>query len=213
MYGYEGLGCIYWHMVAKLLLAVQENYFEAIESDSIEADRLRELYYKVRSGLGFSKPPLEFGAFPIDAYSHTPKHSGARQPGMTGQVKEEVLTRFGELGLRLQQGCLKLQPSLLRLDEFIIEASSFEYFDRHGKLARLDLPTAALAFTYCQVPVVYQLTDGDESICLTFEDGSEHSLPGLTLDEQQTQAVMTRSSGVAQVHVRLRPDRLYAAQG
>ena len=24
MYGYEGLGCIYWHMVAKLLLAVQE---------------------------------------------------------------------------------------------------------------------------------------------------------------------------------------------
>jgi hypothetical protein len=24
MYGYEGIGCIYWHMVAKLLLATQE---------------------------------------------------------------------------------------------------------------------------------------------------------------------------------------------
>jgi hypothetical protein len=212
-YGYEGLGCIYWHMVAKLLLTVQENYFAAIESDSAAADQLRELYYKVRSGLGFSKTPMQFGAFPIDAYSHTPKHTGAQQPGMTGQVKEEVLTRFGELGLRVQQGCLKFQPSLLRLDEFIIEPSSFEYFDRSGRPARLDLPTAALAFTYCQVPVVYQLTDGDESIHVTYEDGSDYSTPSLILDEQQTQAVMTRSSGVTQVHVRLRPDRLYAAQG
>ena len=28
-FGYEGLGCIYWHMVSKLLLAVQETYFRA----------------------------------------------------------------------------------------------------------------------------------------------------------------------------------------
>ena len=29
MFGFEGLGCIYWHMVAKLLLAVQESFFAA----------------------------------------------------------------------------------------------------------------------------------------------------------------------------------------
>ena len=28
MFGYEGLGCIYWHMVSKLLLAVQECFFK-----------------------------------------------------------------------------------------------------------------------------------------------------------------------------------------
>ena len=33
MFGFRGLGCIYWHMVSKLLLAVQENFFVA--------DRLR----------------------------------------------------------------------------------------------------------------------------------------------------------------------------
>ena len=29
-FGYEGLGCIYWHMVSKLCLAVQETYFRAV---------------------------------------------------------------------------------------------------------------------------------------------------------------------------------------
>ena len=29
MFGFEGLGCVYWHMVSKLLLAVQENFFAA----------------------------------------------------------------------------------------------------------------------------------------------------------------------------------------
>ena len=29
MYGYEGIGCIYWHMVAKLLLAAQEQALDA----------------------------------------------------------------------------------------------------------------------------------------------------------------------------------------
>ena len=29
MFSYEGIGSIYWHMVSKLLLATQENYFFA----------------------------------------------------------------------------------------------------------------------------------------------------------------------------------------
>ncbi len=31
MYGYEGIGCIYWHMVSKLLLAVQEQFLQAVD--------------------------------------------------------------------------------------------------------------------------------------------------------------------------------------
>ena len=37
MYGYEGLGCIYWHMVAKLLLAVQETSLRAEREGSPRA--------------------------------------------------------------------------------------------------------------------------------------------------------------------------------
>ena len=38
---------------------------------------------------------------------------------MTGQVKEEVLTRFGELGLRVSNGCVSLSPGLLPLSEVV----------------------------------------------------------------------------------------------
>jgi hypothetical protein len=32
-YKYEGLGSIYWHMISKLLLSVQETYFRAVDED------------------------------------------------------------------------------------------------------------------------------------------------------------------------------------
>ena len=60
-----------------------------------------------------ARATAEFGAIPTDCYSHTPAHAGAQQPGMTGQVKEEILTRFGELGLRVEDGRLCVLPGLL----------------------------------------------------------------------------------------------------
>jgi hypothetical protein len=112
MFGYEGLGCIYWHMVAKLLLAVQERVFEAADRSAIELPSLKAHYRRVREGLGYRKTAAEYGAFPADPYSHTPGEGGAQQPGMTGQVKEEILTRWGELGLRVQDGRVRFDPVL-----------------------------------------------------------------------------------------------------
>jgi hypothetical protein len=113
MFGYEGLGCIYWHMVAKLLLAVQENVFQAADAGAPELEPLKAHYRRVRDGLGYRKTAAEYGAFPADPYSHTPGEGGAQQPGMTGQVKEEILTRWGELGLRMQNGLGHFDPVLL----------------------------------------------------------------------------------------------------
>ncbi len=106
MYAYEGIGCIYWHMVSKLLLAVQECFWRAIEENApnAEIEALADIYYRVRAGLEFNKTASEYGAFPTDPYSHTPLGGGARQPGMTGRVKEEILTRLGEWGLRVRGG-------------------------------------------------------------------------------------------------------------
>ena len=116
MFSYEGIGSIYWHMVSKLLLAVQEIYFQSVRlNESIEkVKKLGHLYYDIRNGLSTAKSPEEYGAFPFDPYSHTPAHSGAQQPGMTGQVKEEILTRFGELGCFVHNGKIYFNISLLR---------------------------------------------------------------------------------------------------
>ena len=113
MFGYEGLGCIYWHMVAKLLLAVQEQVFDAADLGAPELPALIAHYRRVRDGLGYRRTAAQYGAFPADPYSHTAAEGGAQQPGMTGQVKEEILTRWGELGLRMRGGLLHFQPVLL----------------------------------------------------------------------------------------------------
>jgi hypothetical protein len=86
---------------------------------------LAAAYYDIRAGLGFNKTPDVYGAFPTDPYSHTPWGNGARQPGMTGQVKEEILTRWGELGVAVQDGRLHFSPTLLRDDEFLTAPDSF----------------------------------------------------------------------------------------
>ena len=153
MFGFEGLGSIYWHMVSKLLLAVQENFFAATEKETGDATlrRLGELYYRVREGIGFNKTPAEYGAFPTDPYSHTPKHAGARQPGMTGQVKEEILSRFGELGVRVRDGAAHFQPALLRAREFVKQPQTFRYLDVGGDWQTISVPARGLAFTWCQV--------------------------------------------------------------
>jgi hypothetical protein len=148
MFGYEGLGCIYWHMVAKLLLAVQEQVFAAADSGAAEGPALQAHYRRVRDGLGYRKSAAAFGAFPADPYSHTPGEGGAQQPGMTGQVKEEILARWGELGLRLCAGRVRFDPVLLDASEIPADgALSFTcvrvpWRIRKGDATRLRVQTA-----------------------------------------------------------------------
>ncbi len=205
MYGYEGLGCIYWHMVSKLLLATQENYFWALDGGANE-DVLRRLataYYRVRAGLGPEKSPQSFGAFPTDPYSHSPGHAGAQQPGMTGQVKEEILTRFGELGVRLRNGQLEFDPKLLRGSEFSAAAAEFRYVDQASVVRSLDVPEQGLAFTYCQIPVIYLLTDGTPQVRVVGEGGEIKTVNGTRLDAELTQRVLLRDGSVVRLEVEI----------
>jgi hypothetical protein len=158
-YGYEGLGSIYWHMVSKLLLATQENIYlgnsEQIETSTM--GRLIDHYYEIRAGIGLNKAPDLYGAFPTDAYSHTPGNLGAQQPGMTGQVKEDIINRWAELGLVVKNGQLTFEPIFLRKEEYLVNEGTFEYYDLNSLKKSLTLSKGSLAFTYCQVPVIYLL--------------------------------------------------------
>ena len=204
MFGFEGLGSIYWHMVSKLLLAVMENFFAAVDSgaDNDDLVKLGDLYYRVREGIGFNKTPQEYGAFPTDPYSHTPKHSGARQPGMTGQVKEEMLSRFGELGVRVNKGVARFEPRLLRSQEFISEAREFGYLDVNDEWQSIEVPAGGLAFSWCQVPVVYVLDDAaPNSLVVTLKDGSEQRADAPTLTREQSKHLFYRDGEIKQITV------------
>ena len=213
MFGFVGLGSIYWHMVAKLLLAVQEIFFSAVDSGTDKAivQSLGEYYYRIRKGIGFNKTPAEYGAFPTDPYSHTPKHAGARQPGMTGQVKEEVLTRFAELGVRVIAGKLHFTPALLRRREFMNEPGEFEHLDIDGDWKTIAVPAGGLAFTYCQIPVVYRLDDkGSAGIVVHKADGGEQQHDGLVLSDADSNAIFGRDGAIRRLTVTFDPHALFS---
>ncbi|MCO5724138.1 hypothetical protein [Robiginitalea marina] len=199
-YGYEGLGSIYWHMVSKLQLAVQESCLQAIHSkaDASVIGRLLEHYYEINAGIGVHKPPSLYGAFPTDPYSHTPMGKGAQQPGMTGQVKEDILSRFGELGLLVEGGDLRFHPYLLRKEEFLREPCSFSYVDLEGTPREVALEPGSLFFTCCQVPVIYRLSAG-EGLEILMADGSKTRRDTLSLDRETSRKIFYRTGEVQQV--------------
>ncbi len=203
MYGYEGLGCIYWHMVTKLLVAVQEVTLRAFrEGESAPTqEALVGFYYRIRAGLGFEKTAAEYGAFPTDPYSHTPAFAGAQQPGMTGQVKEEILTRFGELGVHVESGVVSFRPVLLRPSEFRTVSGDYAYYDVEGQSGVIAVPAGGLAFSFCQVPIVYALGRHAARVRVTDRDGVCSELAGDTLDAAMSRALFARCGRIARIDV------------
>tara|TARA_E500000318_G_scaffold21333_1_gene21759 strand:+ start:630 stop:4100 length:3471 start_codon:yes stop_codon:yes gene_type:complete len=208
-YGYEGLGSIYWHMVSKLLLSVEETCLSAIEKNEndVVVGKLLEHYYEINEGIGVHKPPKLYGAFPTDPYSHTPAGKGAQQPGMTGQVKEDILSRFGELGVFVSEGRLFFNPSMLRKAEFLKKSMEFSYVDLDGEIKRMTLEKDSLGFTYCQVPVQYLLST-KEHLEVSFNDGSQKHFDGLDLDEVISAMLFGRTGKIETIKVWIDEKRL-----
>lgn len=208
-FGYEGLGSIYWHMVSKLQLAVQECCLRAIEDNESEETigRLLEHYYEINEGIGLHKSPDLYGAFPTDPYSHTPAGRGAQQPGMTGQVKEDILSRFGELGVFIREGRLCFDPCLLRKEEFIKQPETFEYVDVHSEQQQIPLETGSLCFTFCQAPVVYRIAEHDAIEVIRHHQASAR-FESLTLDASISEQVFARTGEVLRINVQVDASRL-----
>jgi hypothetical protein len=201
-FAYEGLGSIYWHMVSKLLLAVQENLIRC-KNEACSAE-LIEKYADIRAGLGFNTPPAIFGAFPADPYSHTPKGQGARQPGMTGAVKEEILTRQAELGWFIENGCLIFDPVLVNRGELLTKPTLFTYYDVESKQQEIELGADCLAYLVCQVPIILHTSD-KAYIDVQLGHGGTQRIQGLALDIENSRHIFKRDGVVQQLKVYLSP--------
>lgn len=208
-YGYEGLGSIYWHMVSKLLLAVQECSVAAVNNgeSAVVIGHILEHFYEINEGIGVHKSPSLYGAFPTDPYSHTPYGKGAQQPGMTGQVKEDILSRFGELGVFVTEGKLYFNPCLLRKEEFFSEAASFEYINLSKEVVTIPMGKNSMGFTYCQVPIIYEIAEED-ALKVSYSDGSIKSVKSLTLDELTSAQIFGRTNEVSQIKAYIKSSHL-----
>ncbi|MDD7885953.1 hypothetical protein [Flavivirga sp. 57AJ16] len=204
-FGYEGLGSIYWHMVSKLLLAVQENCLSAINNNENDEliGKLLDHYYEIQAGIGVHKSPELYGAFPTDPYSHTPAGKGAQQPGMTGQVKEDVLCRLGELGVFVNNACISFNPRLLRKEEFLKTSKVFRYTGIKKRAKEIQLEANTLCFTYCQVPIIYKISDKN-GIHVVFENNRHLKLKELCLDPATSKHIFQRTGAVLQIVVSIK---------
>lgn len=208
-FGYEGLGSIYWHMVSKLYLAAFEVCSQAVQNQTDENTfhKLMAHFDEIGAGIGMHKSPELYGAFPTDPYSHTPQHRGAQQPGMTGQVKEDILVRFGELGMLVEEGTIRFSASLLKKAEFNTEAQNFNTISVNQEAREINLGKNALGFTFCQVPVIYKIAE-QERIEILYTNGKVHSIDSLRLDEATAQELFMRTGKVSQLSVYLKQNQL-----
>ncbi|MBR3407730.1 MAG: hypothetical protein IKG86_02680 [Paludibacteraceae bacterium] len=176
-YKYEGLGCIYWHMVSKLLLAVGETIDKA-QRDQVPRtkdetlQRLQVHYMVIREGIGAHKRPDEYGAFPFDPYSHTPSMAGVQQPGMTGQVKEDIISRWFELGVSVRDGQITFRPTMLRDEDFT---------------------DGELRFTYCGTEIIYRKKTASLKV--------ESRKQGLTLSKEDSGHLFARDGKIKQLTI------------
>ncbi len=201
-YGYEGLGSIYWHMVSKLQLVVQECCIKAVEENESDEliGKLLEHYYEINEGIGVHKSPELYGAFPTDPYSHTPAGKGAQQPGMTGQVKEDILSRFGELGVFVKNGNLYFNPCLLRKNEFLTQEKTFNYVDVNFSSKTIQLHPNSLCFTYCQIPIIYTISNHKE-IEIIYNDGANLKIEELVLENTISDQIFKRTNKINHIIV------------
>lgn len=201
-FAYEGLGSIYWHMVSKLLLAAQEVTIKAKkENDSADIlNKLIDCYEAIKDGIGAHKAPKNYGAFPTDPYSHTPLHKGAQQPGMTGQVKEDLLARWGELGISVENGCVKFAPFLLKKSNFLEEQDKIEITNVNNEEETLELPKNSIGFTLCQIPVIYQISE-ENFIKTKYSDRDEEHISANSLNEKLSSKIWQRTGEIKKINV------------
>ena len=199
-FGYEGLGCVYWHMVSKLRLAVVELWRQAKDSGVPETvlTQIQQHYADIRQGLGVDLEPAQYGAFSSDPYSHTPSQAGVRQPGMTGQVKEDLVARRLELGLRVEQGRLRFGEAL-HPGRALAAATERSL----GAATGCEVAAGAIGFSVCGVPVTLRIGEQADAI-VWMDDGRAIAIQAAQFDRDMSLALFGRTGQITRIDVTVR---------
>ena len=131
-------------------------------------------------------------------YSHSQADGGARQPGMSGQVKEDLLSRLGEVGLRIREGQIQFDGSLLHEGELRDTAGSL----RSPSGETIEVPTGALAISHCGVPFIIR-RGASPGVDLVAVDGTRTRCEGAEIDAATSRAIWARSGDLQRVEVTL----------
>ena len=199
MYKYEGIGCIYWHQNSKLRVAAMETLIRAVSTGDNEAvSSLKKHYSGICDGLCYNKTAEEWGAFPADSYSHTPYSGGASQPVMTGQVKEDIIARYAELGITVENGCIVFRPELVNSTEQLSDAAEFKYLSPDDSRHVIPIPADSYALTFCAVPVIC-ISGERNAVTLYKSGGTTVKITSLCIPRDLSHEIFMRSGNIKKI--------------
>jgi hypothetical protein len=91
---------------------------------------------------------------------------------------------------------------LLRRDEFVTAPTEFTYYDVSGTERSITLKSGSLAFTYCQVPIIYRLAPENALTVVRVRGVMFHSKQ-LHLDAATSRLIFERGGEVRKIEVSL----------
>jgi hypothetical protein len=109
--------------------------------------------------------------------------------------------------MQIKSGKIIVHPALLRKDEFLEKEEIFTCYDLRGKEQKINCRKNSFAFTYCQVPFIYQLSDTGK-IVIHKENTEVIELDILELDEELSQLIFQRTGEISRVEVFISRDLL-----
>jgi hypothetical protein len=89
---------------------------------------------------------------------------------------------------------------LLKKDEFLFAPQKFEYYNINGELRVIDLNKNSLAFTFCQVPIVYNIS-GSNKIHVFYSNGKKQEIKGTTINRELSGQIFARNPGIEKIIV------------
>lgn len=120
---------------------------------------------------------------------------------MTGQVKEDILSRFIEMGVRVNEGQIIFEPSMLDPNEFCETESELIYWNFATKqLETIVLEPGSFGFTFCGVPIIYRAT-GTAGMRVCSSDGQTDSSEEFVLNADQCDALFARNGKITRIEL------------
>ena len=97
----------------------------------------------------------------------------------------------------------------MRRQEFRPEPDSYRYVDVAGNWQTLPLAADSLAFSWCQIPFIYELAEGKEpAITIYYSSGEQVTIQGLKLSPEETRNITARDGTVSNIRIGLNPEAL-----
>ena len=92
--------------------------------------------------------------------------------------------------------------SLLNKDEFLSTEKEFNYYNVDGNKKQLLIKSNSLAFTYCQVPIIYNVADENKIFVTTNDEIIEFE--GLKLDTKLSNSIFNRDGRIQKIEVKIK---------